>query len=1224
MDPESLRELQDSISQLNSVLASQTSALAGMAQSLNIASNTLNQNTDATKKNTDANKNTTGIDRIADSNKKAAEIAAQKSAEIEKGLTGAGGALNSFTQAVLSNQAGFEKYGSTVSGLGKAAWDIGKNFGILGKFIGGLGFAIGKVTEAGFKQADGLLKGVDALSDIGAAGQLTSDEMYKMGHKMGLNSQNLEIFTKAATSARTSMIGLGNTAGDGIKEFANLTAVTQKQRNAFQRLGVSQEELMQRQADYIQLQLKSGQAISKRDLADGTVARQSLQYAKDLSVISAITGRNAKEAAEGEERARASVNVQIHQRKLQMQIDDPKTSAELREKLQKKLLVENQMLNAAEQTNDPALLAAAQARVATGAITTASAPLVRMGVDFDKIQQEGEKKTLKQLQDEGVAGEAHAALTKAMRDGIQNNVKNLGSALVHNEDTAKQYGVTVQSMAFAAGQSTKDAAAVNKAARDAVGKPEDGKTNKKVDEDPAQVARNNLTNMEIAAKQKMDDLVKSMNPLLGNMGALKLLAIAAAGVAAIMVAQAASGGIGSLKDGLGNLFKKGSKVGKLAEAAEGAEGAAGAAEGAVAAEGGLAAEGAVAAEGAAGAAAGGGLLAAGGLALGGLAVGWLGNKAADKLKESGHEKIGAGVSVGSDAASGALIGAAVGSIVPGLGTAIGAGVGGLIGAGYGVYKNWGVIGGQSKESKEQEEVKKRAKQLEDIKALSKQLTAFQAIPLHKDKIKNNADAVVSFSKAMSEAAGFQQLGAASNAAASVANTIARGFEKKTPLDKLEEFAKPTINVKKVKNNAEGFVAFSQAMSSYKGMGSGLGDISHSIAMAITKSFDAKPPVKEFAYFASLPIDPHKAKENSQAFVAFANAMAEYKGGPGLGDAISSLVGKGFNMLFGQDSPVEAFVKFTKQDFGPNAAKNADAFYKYAQAATKLSSGGGGGGGTPPSGGDRGGGLSESFSSGMSAGSRAAGAAAGAVSSGASYLGSLASSAWSSATNFGKSIYNKFIGKTDGVDSNTLQKFGKVQGALGNKSIYVTSGARPAGWITPKGTISSKSNPHVVKRALDLGITGDQTAVVQAAIKAGFTGIGGEGNHIHIDDSHPQLTLWGTDYTGASTPGWLKKAASMKAKDGGIFGNAVDEPAMPSGKKLAPLQLDSLLMKLAKTNADSLNQAKALANTPNHAAEDQGAMNLELYNMIQHKLDYVLSALDNSHSTQSKILKHSMV
>jgi hypothetical protein len=104
---------------------------------------------------------------------------------------------------------------------------------------------------------------------------------------------------------------------------------------------------------------------------------------------------------------------------------------------------------------------------------------------------------------------------------------------------------------------------------------------------------------------------------------------------------------------------------------------------------------------------------------------------------------------------------------------------------------------------------------------------------------------------------------------------------------------------------------------------------------------------------------------------------------------------------------------------------------------------------------------------------------------------------------------------------------------------------------------------------------------------------------------------------------------LKAMDGGIFdGPNVGFPSDSSkGKKLSPLKIDSLLMKLAKTGSETLNNVTTSTTSPatdNYAAEDQGAMNLELYNMIQHKLDNVLNALDSSYSTQSKILRHSMV
>jgi phage tail tape-measure protein len=61
--------------------------------------------------------------------------------------------------------------------------------------------------------------------------------------------------------------------------------------------------------------------------------------------------------------------------------------------------------------------------------------------------------------------------------------------------------------------------------------------------------------------------------------------------------------------------------------------------------------------------------------------------AEDKLKETGHEKIGAVTGIGKDALSWGATGAMLGSIVPGVGTAVGGAVGATAGGLYGLYRN---------------------------------------------------------------------------------------------------------------------------------------------------------------------------------------------------------------------------------------------------------------------------------------------------------------------------------------------------------------------------------------------------------------------------------------------------------------------------------------------------------------------------------------------------------
>ena len=82
--------------------------------------------------------------------------------------------------------------------------------------------------------------------------------------------------------------------------------------------------------------------------------------------------------------------------------------------------------------------------------------------------------------------------------------------------------------------------------------------------------------------------------------------------------------------------------------------------------------------------------------IGGLVGGLALDYGANKAKESGYEKVGAGLSVASSAATYAGLGAMAGSVVPGLGNLVGAGVGGLVGTGIGLYDNWETLSDKQK------------------------------------------------------------------------------------------------------------------------------------------------------------------------------------------------------------------------------------------------------------------------------------------------------------------------------------------------------------------------------------------------------------------------------------------------------------------------------------------------------------------------------------------------
>lgn len=219
---------------------------------------------------------------------------------------------------------------------------------------------------------------------------------------------------------------------------------------------------------------------------------------------------------------------------------------------------------------------------------------------------------------------------------------------------------------------------------------------------------------------------------------------------------------------------------------------------------------------------------------------------------------------------------------------------------------------------------------------AKELLVFQALEIDKDRVSNNAAAFREFATAMS----LGNLGMGISGIVSGISGIVQGvgafFSGGLPMDKFVKFSELKINPERTAENAKAFRLFSEAMSQYKGIGSGLGAVSSAIADAAVRFFKADPPFKKFEDFAKLDIDPDKTRKNAIAFMWFANAFAEYRGGPGLIDTISSIAGAAFGKMFGVDGPIESFRKFAKDDFGSNAGTNAAALFNYAKGLQALS------------------------------------------------------------------------------------------------------------------------------------------------------------------------------------------------------------------------------------------------------------------------------------------------
>jgi hypothetical protein len=471
------------------------------------------------------------------------DVMTQAMAQFDKAAISGTAATFAFGKALLSTEKSFAKYNDVLKNAGDAAWEASKNFGLLGMAGGALIKGVTMAAQAATKQADNTLKATDDLSKMGAAGSFTAKEVLKMGHDAGLTSENLVVFTKATKTLGTATLSLGTTAGEGIEAFSKMTAVSSETRQAFQRLGISQEELIQNQADFVSLQKASGVQITARMKQDGSLQKASLEYTKNLLELAAITGEDVEGAKKLQLEAQSELETKIQTNMMQQRINELQKQGGAQAEaqaaaLQKELDARNAVLAVAASTKDAELKSATAQFLATGAITEQSVMLKRL---IPNIEEFGEK--IKKGQD------VSADFAEALQKGTDANARSVGTAGMLDKTVAKTYGLTDGLLTWSAQRRDVDIkAAKDKAGKD-IGKPEDGKTGAKTEEDPAQIARNKLTETEIAAKVELDKLLASVNPLINGFDktttAATMLA-AAAGVAAL--ALTAMAGLSALKD----------------------------------------------------------------------------------------------------------------------------------------------------------------------------------------------------------------------------------------------------------------------------------------------------------------------------------------------------------------------------------------------------------------------------------------------------------------------------------------------------------------------------------------------------------------------------------------------------------------------------------------------------------------------------------------------------
>jgi hypothetical protein len=1213
-----MNDLQVAMNNLAGSIGSLTDSQKRASDKQNI--NTTNVNNEFSNLSKSAQHASAAQESIATANKKYAESMKEFNNAVTSSVTG----LKSFTNALLDSNRSFGKYTGTVTSFGDALASVLKAFGPLGAVLGGVVKGMTKVAEAALQQADNVTKAYDDLAKVGGAGGISTKQIMEMGLQAGLMSKDLGKLTGVIRSNSKDIAGLGSTAADGMKAFGQITAVGSKTIATYSKLGVSQEELIKTQGDYIALQMASGRSL-KGELNDKVkLQKATLEYQDNLLMLSNLTGENVEEIKKKQKEALYELNWQIKNRQDQNKIADLEKQGRLTEAAALKAEVENRNkgLQAVAAIGSKGLTQAVREIQASGTATSKGAQaMIRAGMgpaiaEYNKTIKEG-----------GDANKAAAKLQQAYNEAQNKVINQVGTAAGLSQDIAESFDLTAENVQRGTQQS-KDLVTAQGQAAAAV---QAGKTKA----DPALDARAKLTRLEIEAGTALERFLMKINPLLSGFNPETI-----AGMVATGAAVAVAGWLGTKL--LGGVFGGGKGGGMPGPGipSTGGVGAGGKAAGAGKGLPGKAAGGLPPGLGGAvetlgkndgnfleGAARGLKAFADPRVAVGAVAFGaaitavgagiagatWIISKALPSLadglqpfeKLNGEKLIQAGKGVGAIGAGLAVFGA--GGAAAGIGSIIG-GLGESIGSFFGA------------------------------KSPMEKLVEFGKLDINGKKVEENAKAFAAFSAAMAAGGLASSIEGLGTTVSAIGGAVTSFFKVDPPFKKFVEFSNLDINVPKTKQNADAFVAFSKAMATgAAGIAEGFGSIVSALGSAVTSFFKVEPPLKKFVEFSELKVDPIKTKTNAEAFANFSMAMAK----SGLGSAASGLgnlvsgVADGIGKLFGNKDAITKFVEFTKLDVDPDKAEKLGiAFAAYVSALQGVSGaampavsssrpGGAAPGGAGSSGGAPGGGAPGGAAPSGGGGTRPSGSGSSSQPLPGSHSGEQAGSRPQSQT-AGKAIDPLEQVKQAGLK---IRPYGDVYqgGPLSDTAVSVAKSIQNniegfGMWTGLNDVYHKEKHPrstHAVGRGLDMTMGKMPTPEESKALKAQMLKIPGV-KSVHNEYYKPPIGDMNQYTTGPHFH------IDAQARNGGMFrGPNSGYPVTLHGNELVipDFKLPGLKAAMEQTSKQELPFGSS-SNTSGSSSGDGAQLMLDLYSMMEDKFNNLINAVEQSNSTQTKILKYS--
>ena len=204
-----------------------------------------------------------------------------------------------------------------------------------------------------------------------------------------------------------------------------------------------------------------------------------------------------------------------------------------------------------------------------------------------------------------------------------------------------------------------------------------------------------------------------------------------------------------------------------------------------------------------------------------------------------------------------------------------------------------------------------------------------------DRIKNNADAVVAYGLAMGAIGAGQGLGSVGNLISGIVDSVVSLFGGETPLEKVQSFGEMTLNKEGIMANGDAIAEYAIAMARLGEIdvpGATIASFLGDIGQGILSFMGASSPAEKLAEFGGMNINATGVMVNSQAVLAYAQAMSALKGVDvgNLSSATSGLM---------DDASLKAFEKlkeFGELDIGSfSVRENSVAIAQFASGMKEM-------------------------------------------------------------------------------------------------------------------------------------------------------------------------------------------------------------------------------------------------------------------------------------------------